>query len=211
MRVIQKALYIDESFIPVVMNGFYFQGKSKFAPVAKDVDKVIVFIECIYYITDTGRYAGKIIGYGFNGYKKELWKLISGNAGAAEYITSHFVHYACTHSFRPLRGGRVSIYKDNSTGDCSNNGFSSRNNNALVIGVKGFESVDIDTKDLKKCLIPFAVSYRGYCKVVVRPFMQFLDNPKQRSMFGGNFVWSCESGFRTFSEDPIQLHDRYEY
>lgn len=29
-------------------------------------------------------------------------------------------------------------------------------------------------------------------------------------MFGGNFVWSCDSRFREISEGPLPVHDRFE-
>lgn len=39
----------------------------------------------------------------------------------------------------------------------------------------------------------------------------FRPEGRGRGMFGGNFVWSCDSRFRAlYGQNPIPVHDRFE-
>lgn len=106
----------------------------------------------------------------------------------------------------PQKGILVSIYKDSKLGDCSNGGISAIADTALLVSslfVKVPQVVEESDEYPKIKIVEGTLS--GTLKAV--PY----DKPKGKiSMFGGCFVWECDSRFRKISQHPIPLHDRFE-
>lgn len=105
-----------------------------------------------------------------------------------------------------VRALRCGIFEDKSIGNCSNNGISNRYNDVYVLCPDG--NIEIDLNDPPENLVSFEVRNLGFGKFA--RFTPYNNNGKW-NMFGGTFVWSCDSRFREhFCEYPVPLHDRYE-
>ena len=95
------------------------------------------------------------------------------------------------------------VYRDASGGDCTNGGASSRFKRATLWRgrvPKGSTSDSIAIFEL----VETNVSGEPYPKAVPAGETRW-------TMFGGNFLWSCDSRFRNeVSERPIPIHDRVE-
>jgi hypothetical protein len=97
------------------------------------------------------------------------------------------------------KGLLVQVYRDN-LGDCTINGISSKNDSLILVGNGPSEGTEENS-----------------VKIVTRKFRwgnyihaEPLIYPKEKSwpMFGGNFIFSCDSRFP--SKYPIPVHDRFE-
>ncbi len=84
--------------------------------------------------------------------------------------------------------------------DCTNNGLSSKHDQAILIFEETKEQIEKNYPRHEYFFI-LQNGYKGRLKAV-----PFLDN--NRAMFGGNFLYSCDSSFP--SAQPIHIHDRYE-
>lgn len=104
-----------------------------------------------------------------------------------------------------MKALRVNIYKHKS-GDCSNNGLSSKYNELLLICEEGY--IDVDENNPPENLVKlvtrnlFGKEYK-HIEPVARP-------KGVGWMAGGTIVYSCDSRFREMSEYPLSFHDRCE-
>jgi hypothetical protein len=82
--------------------------------------------------------------------------------------------------------------------DCSNNGLSSKKDNLTLLP----ESVADGAGDETLILV-----YRKrFQDLIAVPTVLY--NSTKHYMFGGNFIWSCDSRFP--HDYPIKIHDRVE-
>jgi len=97
----------------------------------------------------------------------------------------------------------VSVYSNNSYGDCSNNGVTFTNPDNLVVPCSdGFlTEVDVATNGYIKLEVGEAGNLMHFKPVGLEGW----------TMMGGNFVYSSDSRFiRTYGPRPISVHDRVE-
>ena len=103
-----------------------------------------------------------------------------------------------------MKALRLSIYKDNGIGTCSNGGISEKYNDILLLCDEGYIDVNGDEENL--CEIG-SISFGGNTHYFVRPVAK----PNGIGwMAGGSLVYTCDSRFRRMSEYPLCLHDRCE-
>ena len=105
-----------------------------------------------------------------------------------------------------VRALNCSIYDNKEIGNCSNNGISARFKNVYVFCPDG--NVEIDLDNPPENFVTLEIRHFAFGS-----FKRFnpVNNDGRWNMFGGAFVWSCDSRFReNFGEYPIPLHDRYE-
>ena len=105
-----------------------------------------------------------------------------------------------------VRALRCGIYGSQDVGNCSNNGISERYKTVYAYCPDG--NLEFDLDHLPENFVNLEITQFG-CRALKR------FSPANRggrwNMFGGAFVWSCDSRFRlNFGEYPIPLHDRYE-
>ena len=93
----------------------------------------------------------------------------------------------------------VSVYRDESIGDCTNGGVSSRVNQVILVG-EGIPPI-FEVREGLPAL--YLVKGRGGREWIATPDGQY-------NMFGGNFIFSSDSRFIAISRQPIHVHDRVE-
>lgn len=109
-----------------------------------------------------------------------------------------------------MKGLLVWVYRNNSFGDCSANGISSRHDSFILCG----EDVDeiFEVKDCTPALmlvkreLQHTNDKKGEYYIHAVPVIN--GKLKINGMFGGNFVYSNDSRFPSYS--PIPIHDRFE-
>ncbi len=92
-------------------------------------------------------------------------------------------------------------------GDSSNNGISSKYEKVIVVS-DPFEAGTIDIQETNLPIVQIKIDITYDQKRLIRAF-PYATNSRS-SMFGGCFVWSCDSRFRQASNLPVPLHDRFE-
>lgn len=98
------------------------------------------------------------------------------------------------------KGLRCDILTDKSTGDCTNNGISSKHDSLILIG-KNIPKI-FEAEDITQCAkLDFYKNY-ARCKPIIFKNKWYMN--------GGNFLYSCDSRFRDISQYPIPIHDRIE-
>ncbi len=85
-------------------------------------------------------------------------------------------------------------------GDCTNGGISSAYDRLILVGDGVPEIFESDSKAPAVRLIKR--------EVFGKKLIQCTDAEKGFGMFGGNFIYSCDSRFP--SDSPIKIMDRYE-
>ncbi len=106
-----------------------------------------------------------------------------------------------------VRALSCSIYDDKFIGNCSNNGISNRYKEVYVICPDGNDEIDLDNPP--ENLVIFEEKDFGFRKH--KRFHPYNKKSGKWNMFGGAFVWTCDSRFRKrFGDYPIPLFDRYE-
>ena len=81
-----------------------------------------------------------------------------------------------------------SVYKDSVCGDCSNNGISARYKEVYVACPDGNEKIDLDNPP-ENFVVP-EIRHFGFGDYIrLNP----ANNKGRWNMFGGAFVWSCDS------------------
>lgn len=99
-----------------------------------------------------------------------------------------------------VKGLRCDILTDKSTGDCTNNGISSKHDSLILIG-KNIPKI-FETEDITQCAkLDFYKNY-ARCKPIILKNKWYMN--------GGNFLYSCDSRFREINKYPIPIHDRIE-
>jgi hypothetical protein len=115
------------------------------------------------------------------------------------------------------RGLIVEVYKHiNKTGkpdDCTNGGLSSQHDEFLLLGVPNGNWTADSLPDMPKLKLVQVVGRNGRAttmsyKAVPLDYNEVTRNPWY--MFGGNFVYTCDSRFTRICGYPIQIHDRKE-
>ena len=103
----------------------------------------------------------------------------------------------------------VDILKHKDT-DCTNQGLSSFNDEAILIIEGDIEKIKND-KPNHPCVFVLEQGY-GRRQYMAIPFDQWLQaknlRRSQTGKFGGNFLYTSDSRFH--SDQPIHIHDRYE-
>ena len=105
-----------------------------------------------------------------------------------------------------MRALPINVYKNETSGDCSNNGISSRYSRVLLVCEDG--PIYVDTNNPPKNLV----------KLVKRTIfgIEYMHlEPCERAegngyMFGGCYCSSSDSRFKRISDYPLPLHDRQE-
>lgn len=102
------------------------------------------------------------------------------------------------------KGFHVSVYRNASGYDCTNNGISSRFNTILLVG----EDVPaiFSEKDPEKVIFIKKTEYSGNCYLFFQPLIY----DDRHTMFGGNFAYTSDSRFRNLFANPVPIHDRIE-
>jgi len=89
----------------------------------------------------------------------------------------------------------VSVFRNSEFNcDCTNGGISSKYTKLYIPHPNG--PISSESVDPRQILV--------LGEAFVKP------NCNKRGMFGGNFVYSCDSRFRAISRFPIPIHDRFE-
>ena len=101
------------------------------------------------------------------------------------------------------------MYRPHS-GDCSNNGLSSSYNRVFLINEEGNLNFNVLDDDCPLNIVKDALVKDSYGNVVYKATPLFSSTPGVWCMFGGTFVYTCDSRYRTEYEYPIPLHDRIE-
>lgn len=108
-----------------------------------------------------------------------------------------------------MRGLRVSIFRDAAIGDCTNGGVTSAQRGATEAILMGVPDGNYGEEDIREGDVVLEVvrrTFGGQEYVTCKP-----RGEKRWSMFGGNFVYSCDGRFRrAVCEYPIAVHDRIE-
>ena len=100
----------------------------------------------------------------------------------------------------------VSIYRDADGVDCTINGVSNQHRRAILYRGDVPENHPKDYAALVLDEKPITICARTVARVRAVPVGE-----THWTMFGGNFIWSCDSRFRQeVSEYPIAVHDRIE-
>ena len=109
----------------------------------------------------------------------------------------------------------VEVYRHRCWGDCTNDGVTSRHNQMLLFwDCRREEAIDYckdNAIDMDKCLWLMPRELWGHDHSVAVPLIHHSD--KCGPMFGGHFVYSCDSRFPQIEgwlHAPIAVHDRYE-
>lgn len=101
------------------------------------------------------------------------------------------------------RGLIVDVYKTGMR-DCSNGGISSKVDKMILIG-SGVPEIFTPSED---CPAIYLSEIMGQPIAIPKSTIE----GKIDGMFGGNFIYSCDSRFRNqVNEYPIRVHDRFEY
>lgn len=105
-----------------------------------------------------------------------------------------------------MKGLLAWIYKEGGR-DSSNFGLSSRCDKVVIVG-KGIPEISEASDDCPAVEIVERI-------VIGKPYLTAYPvkaAPQHQTlyMFGGCFIWSCDSRFRDISEYPVPLHDRSE-
>ena len=96
------------------------------------------------------------------------------------------------------KGLLVSVLR-NGYGDCTANGVTKHCNDFVLVGEGVPEIFEANERTPALYLIPG------------RGNRQFVATPDGRyNMFGGSFIYSCDSRFSAISGQPIHVHDRIE-
>lgn len=102
------------------------------------------------------------------------------------------------------------VFRNAHLGDSTNQGITSTHTSVYVIGVEGpfdppanaVNVVEVHTKRL-----PGGSEHVYAEHVYALPANR---DPGKHYMFGGNFIWACDSRFRRLYPQPIPVHDRAE-
>lgn len=104
-----------------------------------------------------------------------------------------------------MKGMLCQVYRQNSLGDCTNSGISSRNDKFVLTGdvIEGIFEVDGHISELRYC-----VECLGAYGTRIAAYPVNSEGEVVRGMFGGNFIYTSDS---RFPEDaPIKIFDRFE-
>jgi len=109
---------------------------------------------------------------------------------------------------KEILGLSVSIYRDGSGYDCTNGGASSKFDKGIVTGYKIGEDSQIfpPSDDCPEYVILRDFVNGGQERIRAVP-VELVESGKW-TMFGGNFLYTCDSRFP--SDQPIKIHDRVE-
>jgi hypothetical protein len=99
----------------------------------------------------------------------------------------------------------INVYRDTS-GDCTNGGISSRYDQLLLIGEKGF--IDIDENNIPENAVKLVVRNFGTKEYKNLEPVRLHDKNKTTYMYGGNIAYTSDSRFP--SDYPLKIHDRQE-
>jgi len=107
-----------------------------------------------------------------------------------------------------VRALSCEIFTNKSYGNCSNNGISNRYKEVYVLCDDGNVVIDLDNPP--ENLVVFEARDYGFTiSLRFKPYSSLTDG--KWYMFGGDFVWCCDSRFReVYGHYPIPLHDRVE-
>lgn len=95
----------------------------------------------------------------------------------------------------------VEVYRSPHLGDCTLGGVTSREDLLYVPCETGPHE---DPPELLRLAVGMKGGLRNFVPELVVASGQW-------SMFGGNFVWCCDSRFReTYGDRPVAVHDRVE-
>lgn len=98
------------------------------------------------------------------------------------------------------------IFKPHS-GDCSNNGLSSSYNKVYLINEEGNLNFNILDDDCPQNI----VEYFYECEYdIYKSIPLFSSYHSVWYMYGGTFIYTCDSRFRSKYKYPVPLHDRIE-
>ena len=115
----------------------------------------------------------------------------------------------------------ASIFKPEDMGDCTNGGVSSKARSAIIYFNENNlsqppldfdEDADLNHPELP-VLIIMSRKIAGCEQLYLTAYpVNLFNQPNQSGMFGGNFVWTCDSRFPKIGEHsyPIPIHDRFE-
>lgn len=101
------------------------------------------------------------------------------------------------------KGLLANVFSDDGP-DCTNGGVSSFFSKGVLIGEGVPEVFDADVANAKPGYVLMKNERTGHMYVVPESYM----NIKEQCMFGGNFLYTCDSRFP--SKYPLPIHDRLE-
>lgn len=101
----------------------------------------------------------------------------------------------------------VSVYRSNWSGDCTNGGISAHEDRLYLIHDQGFSDVPADDPRVLR-LVKRSFPWSDQPYLHAEPVTCVSGAGTVGPMFGGNFIYSCDSRFP--SKYPIPIHDRYE-
>lgn len=127
------------------------------------------------------------------------------------FTTLKMIDPLVTRKGNGMKGMLVNVYRDASIGgDCTNDGITSKIDRAILVG-DGIPEV-FATRDglpaLRLVKRTFGKNPYFHAEPVDDP--RAADGKHVGPMAGGNFVYSCDSRFRSICKYPIPVHDRYE-
>jgi hypothetical protein len=97
------------------------------------------------------------------------------------------------------------VFRNAHLGDSTNQGITSRHTSVYVIGVQGPFDPPANAENVVEVHVKRLPG--GSEHVYALPANR---NPDKHYMFGGNFIWACDSRFRRLYPQPIPVHDRVE-
>lgn len=101
----------------------------------------------------------------------------------------------------------VEVYRSSDVGDCTNGGISAAQNRLYLLHEQGFSNAPADDPRILR-LVRRSFPWSDQPLLHVEPVNPGPITGKLGPMFGGNFVYSCDSRFP--AKYPLPLHDRYE-